>query len=124
MAEETDRTTISLNSKLILEKAFTPHGNGYDPDEVDSFLDQIIHDYIAFELYYKESKQYTVSLENSLREAREKISNLEVLNASLNAKVGGVKDSDKVSSENIALLNRIRKLETELYKRGVDPNSI
>lgn len=119
-----DNTTISLNSKMILEKVFVPHGNGYDPDEVDAFLDMIIHDYMAFEQYYRESKEYTVSLENSLRDAREKISQLEVSNASLSAKIGGVKDSDKVSTENIAMLNRMRKLETELWKRGVDPNSI
>ena len=124
MASGNDNTTISLNSKAILEKVFIPHGNGYDPEEVDAFLDLIIHDYLAFEQYYRESKEYTVTLENSLREAREKISSLEVTNASLSAKIGGVKDSDRVSSENIALLNRLRKLETELWKRGVDPNSI
>ena len=39
-----DDKTISLNAKQILAKTFTPHGNGYDPVEVDAFLDQIIHD--------------------------------------------------------------------------------
>ena len=119
-----ENTTISLNAKMILEKTFVPHGNGYDPDEVDAFLDQVIRDYRAFENYYQESKRYTISLETSLRQAKEKIQSLEVENASYSSRLSGVKDSSEVNSTNIAYINRIRRLETELYKRGVDPNLI
>ena len=119
-----DNTTISLNAKAILEKTFVPHGNGYDPDEVDAFLDQIIRDYRAFEAYYKEAKEYTVSLETSLRNAKEKINKVEVENASYSSRLAGVKDTDEVNSTNIELINRIRRLETELFKRGADPNLI
>jgi len=124
MPNNGESTTISLNAKTILEKTFVPHGNGYDPTEVDEFLDQIIRDYMAFESYYKESREYTISLENSLRQERDKIKSLEVAKASYEAKLSGVKESDNVNSENIQLISRIRKLENALYRHGIDPNSI
>ncbi|MCR5078379.1 MAG: DivIVA domain-containing protein [Bacilli bacterium] len=124
MASSGENTTISLNAKSILEKTFVPHGNGYDPEEVDDFLDQIIRDYMAFESYYRESREYTINLENALRQERDKIKSLEVAKASYEAKFRGVKDSDNVSSENIQLISRIRKLENALYRQGIDPNSI
>ncbi len=119
-----DDKTISLNAKQILAKTFTPHGNGYDPVEVDAFLDQIIHDYQAFERYYQESHGYTVDLETQLRQAKEKINSLEVENAGYKSRLKGVKDTDQVTSTNIDLLTRMRKLETELYRHGIDPNTI
>ena len=35
-----DENTIKLNSTKIYEKVFTPNVKGYDPDEVDNFLDE------------------------------------------------------------------------------------
>ena len=66
--------SISLNATKILNKTFKPNGNGYDPDEVDEFLDKIIMDYRAFEKYYLESKKYIVELETNWRKEKEKIS--------------------------------------------------
>lgn len=116
--------SISLNATKILNKTFKPNGNGYDPDEVDEFLDKIIMDYRAFEKYYLESKKYIVELETNWRKEKEKISTLEVENARMKERLSGIKDSSAVNSTNIDLLNRITKLENELYKRGVNPNNI
>jgi len=116
--------TILLNSKQILTKRFTADVKGYDPDEVDEFLDQIVSDYGAFEAYYADSKNYIVDLETQLRKARESINKLEVDNARLNKRLAGIKDSDTVSSENIDLLQRINILEKELYRLGVDPRKL
>ena len=116
--------SISLNATKILNKTFKPNGNGYDPDEVDEFLDKIIMDYRAFEIYYLESKKYIVELETNWRKEKEKISTLEVENARMKERLSGIKDSSAVNSTNIDLLNRINKLENELYKRGVNPNNI
>lgn len=119
-----DDKTISLDAKQILAKSFAPHGNGYDPDEVDAYLDRIIRDYQAFERYHQESREYTVSLETQLRQAKERIAALEVENAGYKSRLLGIKDSDKVDSTNIDLISRITKLENELYRHGVNPSQI
>jgi len=116
--------TISLNADLILKKVFTPDVKGYDPDQVDEFLDQVARDYQAFEAYYADSKKYIVDLETQLRKTREKGSELEVENARLEKRLSGIKDSDAVNSNNIDLLQRIQRLEKELYRLGVDPRKI
>jgi DivIVA domain-containing protein len=54
---------FNLTRDQILSKKFTPNVKGYDPDEVDDFLDLIIADYAAFERYMKESKGYIEELE-------------------------------------------------------------
>ena len=116
--------TISLNSQLILKKVFTPDVKGYDADQVDEFLDQVAGDYVAFEAYYNDSKKYIVDLETQLRKARERGSELEVENARLSKRLDGIKDTDKVSPENIELIQRIQRLEKELFRLGVDPRKI
>ena len=40
---------IKLTSKMILEKEFKKNFKGYNVEEVDSFLDEIIQDYEMFE---------------------------------------------------------------------------
>lgn len=116
--------TISLNSSLILKKVFTPDVKGYDADQVDEFLDQVARDYAAFEAYYNDSKKYIVDLETQLRKSREKSSELEVEKARLSKRLDGIKDTDGVGQDNIDLIQRIQRLEKELFRLGVDPRKI
>lgn len=115
---------IKLNAQTILEKAFTPNGKGYDPAEVDDFLDEIIADYLAFERYLKDSRDYIVDLETSTRKYQNEIAALELENAKMKRKLSGIKDADNVSNENIELLNRISRLENALYNAGIDPTKL
>ncbi len=116
--------SISLNVDQILKKTFTPNVKGYDPDEVDDFLDQIIKDYRSFEAYYKESKGYIISLESQLRDSKETSNNLTVEKARLESRLAGVKDPSSVSTDNLRYVNRIASLESALWDLGVDPNGI
>lgn len=116
--------TISLNAKKILMQVFTPDVKGYDADQVDEFLDQVAKDYTAFENYYNDSRKYIVDLETQLRKSREQTSSLEVENARLKKRLEGIKSGDAVTTENIDLLQRINRLEKELYQKGVDPRKI
>ncbi len=115
---------ISLNVEQILKKTFTPNVKGYDPDEVDSFLDQIIKDYRSFETYYMESKNYIISLESQLRDLKETSSNLTVEKARLESRLAGVKDPSSISKDNLQYVNRIASLEHALWGLGVDPNGV
>lgn len=116
--------TITLNAKKILTQVFTPDVKGYDCDQVDEFLDQVAKDYQAFEAYYEEWRKYIVDLETQLRKSREQASALEVENAKLTKRLEGIKSTDGVTTENIDLLQRIGRLEKELYRLGGDPRKI
>lgn len=119
-----DENSINLNSTKIYEKVFTPNVKGYDPEEVDTFLDEIIADYVAFEKYYRESRDYIRELEDSLRKERENVRTLTVNNAKLNSRVEGIKEGESINQSNIELIQRIRKLENALYRLGEDPSKM
>ena len=116
-----EEKTISLNAEQILRKTFTPNVKGYDPDEVDSFLDRVIRDYQSFESYYKE---YIVELELQLRKSRETNNGLTVENAKLTSRLAGVKDPSEVTSSSLQYVNRIAKLEKEIWRLGGNPENI
>ena len=119
-----DENSIKLNAVKIYDKVFTPNVKGYDPDEVDAFLDEIIKDYTAFEKYYTEANTYIGELEESLRKEKEKVRELTVEKARLSNRLEGISDNDDVSLSNIQLLQRIKKLEEALYRLGEDPTKI
>ncbi|MFB7156906.1 MULTISPECIES: cell division regulator GpsB [unclassified Lysinibacillus] len=60
---------IKLTSKMILEKEFKKNFKGYNVEEVDSFLDEIIQDYEAFEKVVaqlrEENKQLKEEIDNT-----------------------------------------------------------
>lgn len=60
---------IKLTSKMILEKEFKKNFKGYNVEEVDSFLDEIIQDYETFEKVVaqlrEENKQLKEEVDNT-----------------------------------------------------------
>ncbi|GAB0166619.1 cell division regulator GpsB [Lysinibacillus sp. CTST325] len=60
---------IKLTSKMILEKEFKKNFKGYNVEEVDSFLDEIIQDYETFEKVVaqlrEENKQLKEEMDNT-----------------------------------------------------------
>lgn len=54
---------MKLNPKKILEKKFDSVINGYNPKNVDEFLDQIIEDYIEMQNIIDELKSKIKELE-------------------------------------------------------------
>ncbi|MGE8037318.1 cell division protein DivIVA [Lysinibacillus sp. KCTC 33748] len=60
---------IKLTSKMILEKEFKKNFKGYNVEEVDSFLDEIIQDYETFEKAVaqlrEENKQLKEEIDNT-----------------------------------------------------------
>ena len=91
---------------------------------MDSFLDRIIEDYRAFENYYKESRAYIIDLEKQVRTIREKCSDYEIELARLRSRVSSIRNYGTTTVDNIDLIDRINKLEKELYRLGGDPSLI
>jgi DivIVA domain len=129
---------LDLNAKKVFDQKFAKDVKGYNPEEVDAFLDRIIQDYLAFSQYQKQSSAYAEGLEGkiatlqdekqALLEDRDVAVNakkkLELENASLKNKLGGIKPSDKPTAENIEYISRINQLEDFLYGIGYDPRTL
>ncbi len=123
---------VNLTAKAILDKKFTKDVKGYNPDEVDSFLDEIIADYQLFARFLKEKDTKIEALEGKIAaydasyssankkygELYERAKQLEIENASLNKRLEGIKPSDKVTAENMEWIQRCHKLEDFLYRHG------
>ena len=119
-----EETSLKLSANAILNKTFKPNVKGYDPDEVDAYLDDIREDYLSFEHYYRQYKEYIVQLETQNRRAKEDSQRLELENAKLQSRYKDLKPSDRPTMDNIELLNRIGRLEKALWALGVNPNTI
>jgi len=98
---------IVLTAKDILEKPFKTDTRGYRPQEVDSFLDIIIRDYVEYEKVFDslmvENEKLTEEIKNLNQEIR-------VLNDSMEVMKEGTKEIT-----NLDILRRISNLEKKVY---------
>ena len=63
---------VKLNSKVILEKEFSKGFKGYNSDEVDQFLDEIIQDYDVFEKIVEKLQEENLRLKEELENVPKK----------------------------------------------------
>ena len=131
-------SVTKLTEKEILQKKFTRNVKGYDPLEVDVFLDEIREDYQAFERYMITTNAHLQDVESrhkaladinrELREKNEELSRekrqFEIALASAKNQLAGIKPSDHPTEENISLINRISALEKFLHDEGYNPNHL
>ena len=115
---------VQLTPQKIIDKKFTKDVKGYEPDEVDGFLDSIINDYVAFDRYQKDAKDYIEKLELDLKNVGKRIETLELDNAKMHSRLDGIKDGDKVTMDNMAYIQRINMLERFLYAKGYNPKDL
>lgn len=94
---------IELSSKEILEKEFKIDARGYRLQEVDKFLDLVIHDYNEYNNIIKE----LAIKNNTLSEENESLKN-EVRN--LKSNLDALKYSEKEVT-NVDLIRRVSQLE-------------
>jgi len=126
----------TLTEKEILNKKFPKDIKGYDAAEVDLFLDQIIKDYGTFQKEISAMNAEILSLKGKLHQIeqanakpdvvalRRRIHALELENASMKNKLVGIQEGDKVSSENMEYIKRIRMLENFIWQLGFDPKTL
>ncbi len=129
---------IKLKPQTIISHKFTRDVKGYNPDEVDEFLDIVINDYRSFE-------RFTIAASTRIAQLREridtleksgptsqseidalnaKVRTLEAENASLKQKYAYIKPSDHVTSENLDLVNRKNCYEEYLMSKGINPDEL
>lgn len=129
---------LELSPKLILDEKFQKDVKGYNAEEVDSFLDKVIQDYVSFVQFQKETAAYLEKLDAEIqglsnekaslalekKSSYEKRRSLEIENASLHNKLDGIKPGDKATPENLEYISRINQLEDFLYSMGYDPRTL
>jgi DivIVA domain-containing protein len=101
---------INLDPQTIVDQEFDIDFKGYNPEQVDRMLDQIIQDYQTFQ--------------KLVTNLRQKITDLERTNASLRAKLieleGKVKaaesdDPIQAAAANVDILKRLSRLEKQVF---------
>ena len=116
---------LVLNAQKLVDKEFKGKKPGYDPLEVDEFLDVVIEDYHKMEAYQEEVKHQILELQKTCKIYKERLDSIEVKNEILSDKLKNISDNDSnVSLSNIDLLKKISLLEQALFNAGIDPNSI
>ena len=99
---------LFLTPEEILNKDFKVDARGYRPQEVDKFLDMVIHDYTEFMSVIKK-------LEQDNRILIEENNKIKAEYRKLRSNIEGAEDSSRGVS-NIDLLRRLSNLEKIVYK--------
>ena len=99
---------IVLTEKDILEKEFKVDTRGYRPQEVDKFLDIVMHDYSEFRSYIKE-------LEADKKELMEDNIRLKQELRNLKTKLDVINENSGIENNNSDLLRRLSNLEKIIY---------
>lgn len=115
---------LFLSSEEILNHVFVAVPKGYDPLDVDEYLDRILADYRTVESNLLLKKEEADALQKKIESLSNEVKRLEIENVTLKDKLSNIKPSDKVSSDNINLIKRINQLEVFLYHEGFDPKTI
>ena len=115
---------LNFDSSMILEKQFDGQLRGYNALQVDKFLDMIIKDYKIIEENCLVEKNIVEQLKKENAELQKQLDDAKVENSRMKSRVGGIKDSNSVSNENINNLKKIAAYEKFLYNHGYDPTKI
>ena len=115
---------LKLTSQALLEKQFQGSTPGYNPLQVDEFIDRIIKDYRLVEANVLMLKKDVNDLNKQISDLSEANRKLEMDNIKYKSRLSNIKEGDNVTSENVELLKRINALEKFIYEKGFDPTKI
>ena len=115
---------LVLTAEEIGNKIFKGVARGYDPYEVDKYLDEIISDYEKVESNFLLSKAEVDSQKKKIESLESRIKELELEIGRYKTKYSNIKPTDSVTDENINYLKRINALERFLWQNGFNPNNI
>ena len=115
---------LVLSSEEISQKVFKGVPRGYDPYEVDKYLDLVLADYERVEENFLLSKAEVEALKKKIQSLEDAKKNLELELGRYKTKYSNVKPTDSVNDENLNLIKRINALETFLWQNGFNPINI
>ena len=101
---------LNLTPEEILDKEFDVNFKGYDPNEVDAYLDLVLDDYQKMEDNVQELLDLVASLQNQVKELNQE-------KVALEGKSKAFDLSNTTSYSSLDLLKRISRLEEQVYKK-------
>ena len=101
---------LNLNPEEILNKEFSTDFKGYNPTEVDGYLDQILDDYQIME----ENVQELLDIISKLQE---QVKTLTKKNVELEGSKKAFDLSNTTSYSSVDILKRISRLEEQVYNK-------
>jgi len=104
---------VNLTIEDIYEKEFKVDTRGYRPQEVDKFLDLIMHDYSVYNNILKKNKEEIKMLNEELLQYKQEVRRLKTL---LDA-AGESKDGNGGIS-NVDMLRRLSNLEKVVFGKN------
>jgi DivIVA domain-containing protein len=99
---------LKQNPESILNKRFNVDFKGYSPLEVDSFLDDVMHDYAHYQSLIATLVNKIELLEESLHLYQQKL-------LESNTTIAALKDSENAPASDV--LKRLARLESLLEKK-------
>ncbi|AVK99874.1 cell division regulator GpsB [Pediococcus inopinatus] len=101
---------LNLTPKDILQKEFKPKMRGYDPADVDTYLDNVIKDYESFQKNIQQLKDENERLRDKIDELTKQVS------------VGKTTSSVQPVSNatNMDILKRLSNLERRVFGSQLD----
>lgn len=115
---------LLLTSKEVLEKQFRGVPRGYDPLEVDEFLDKVLSDYHKVEENALLDKKDILSMKEQIDTLKKEKQQLEIELGKLKSRFSNIRDTDIVNSSNMELIKKINKYEKFLFNHGFQPDTI
>lgn len=112
---------MNYSRKDILDKKFKANVKGYDANEVDSYLDQIIQDYGEYEEKLINKDNTIVNLRNKYAELSglgKENESLRIENLRLQNRLNGIKSGDRPNKENLELIKKVNALESYIKYLG------
>ena len=106
--------TIKFTTKDIYEQDFKIGFRGYDQDEVNDFLDQIMKDYDAYEAIIKELKGEITRLKAQAINAPQAAAT-----APVSEETETLRTERSSSATNFDILRRLNRLEKEVFGKQI-----
>lgn len=106
---------VVLSPKKIVNKEFKVDFKGYNADEVDHFLDQVVKDYEAFAAMLNASYDKIEQLENRINDQKNTIARLEREKALQEDNIQALEEN---ASSNVDILKRLSLLEKVVFSQN------
>ncbi|MBO4108200.1 cell division regulator GpsB [Streptococcus suis] len=103
--------SIKFTTKDIFEQDFKIGFRGYDQDEVNDFLDEIMKDYDAYEAIIKELKGEIARLKAQAASGKQQAAPLEETTT--------IRTERMTSATNFDILRRLNRLEKEVFGKQI-----